>query len=137
MHKHFYASGFLYHSPSQKILLQQTITDTKPSFTLFCRKCTGNNDHKTSFQQIIADELGITIPIESIFHVYDYVTQDTEEIRFVFYADVSGLGTEVDFKREGSTEWFTVKQLSKLKLHRQINHDLMIGQRVIRAKDSV
>lgn len=133
MHKYFYASGFLYHSPTQKILLQQTGTTTDFSFTLFSGKGYGDQNPAIVFQKIIFDELGIKIPLHSISPVYDYLPQELQKDHCVLYADVADVGLEDDFQKKGNAEWFTPKQLSKLKLHEQTGHDIMIGQRVIRA----
>lgn len=136
MHKNFYASGFLYFSPTQKILLLQTNTNTEASYTLFSGTYNGNVDPASVFQKTVSDALGIELPLSSIVHVYDYTPQNSVQKQSVYYADVSSIGEESDFQKKGNAAWFTQKQLTKLKLPQQIDHDIMIGQRVIRANST-
>ena len=136
MHKHIYASGFLYSSVSEKILLHNTSSSANISFNLFSKKCSESADIKLAFQKIIYEEIGITIPISLITHVYDYHHEETHVNQSIFYSNISELDSEDKFKISGTTEWFTSKQLTKLKLPKQISHDIMIGQRVIRANST-
>lgn len=132
MHKNFYASGFAYHSDSQKILLQYS--DIKPfTHTLFSKKCSENEDFLHIFQQQLSKSLNIDIPQDCIKHIYEYSPEDSNELYSIFYADISSLGDEYFFEHTDKTEWFTTRQLSKLKVTEQTRHHIMIGQRVIRA----
>lgn len=134
MHKYFYASGFIYHSPTQKILLQRTTSSSDTSFDFFSGKGYGNDDPAAVFQKVIQDQLGIVIPLETIIPVYDYTPEDLQRKCCILYADIATLGEPDDFEKTNNAQWFTSKQLSKLKLPRQTEHDITIGQRVIRAE---
>jgi len=131
MHKDFYASGFLYHSPTEKILLQQT--PSGKDFTLFSIKCSVHENPAHAFQKIISHELGVTIPLSSITLIYDYIPENTEGKQSVFYADISDVEIDDDISQKKKAAWFTQRQISKLKLQKQTDHDITIGQRVIRA----
>lgn len=131
MHKGFYASGFLYHSPSQQILLQQFDHDDPDGFCLFVGKNRPGEDAITTFQRIVHEELGLKIPTSSIHPVYDYFHEDLKMDHYIHYAEVThmSVGSKLP-KRSG---WVSLKKLSKVKLAAQIRHDIIIGERVIRA----
>lgn len=134
MHKYFYASGFIYHSPTQKILLQRTTSSSDTSFDFFSGKGYGTDDPAAVFQKVIQDQLGINVPLELIIPVYDYTPDDLQRKCCILYADIVNVGTPEDFEKTNNAQWFTTKQLSKLKLPKQTEHDITIGQRVIRAE---
>jgi hypothetical protein len=133
MHNNYYASGFLYNSVTEKILLQSS-PDGQYSHTLFSKKCLRNENSISIFQQTIQESLGISIPQQFIQQVYEYVLEDANEKHTIFYADISKMGDVTFPEKNGTNEWFSTKELTKLKLQPQTKHDIMIGQRVIRAE---
>ncbi len=124
MHKSFYASGFLYHSPSQQILLQQTIHKNLLNFSLFKGKSRNSADPKVVFQRCVEKTLGISITPSSVHTVYDYI-HDTDGVQFIFYIEVK--------KNIPGTGWILLSKLSKYSMDEQTRHDLIIGERVIRS----
>lgn len=132
MHKYYYASGFLYNSITEKILLQLTSTNGDPSYSFFSVKCMSTEDPLVAFQKNFAKTLSIIIPIASVIPVYEYISSTTNENYSILYADVSTI-VDIDKKIENKAEWFTYKQITKLPIPKQVSHDIMIGQRVIRA----
>jgi hypothetical protein len=134
MHNNYYASGFLYNSVSEKILLQPSSIESY-SHTLFTKKCSGNVQSINIFQQIISEGLGISIPQKFIKQVYEYVIEDCNDKYTIYYADIIRMGDIIKHK-DNETDWFNTKQLTKLQLNKQTRHDIMIGQRVIRAEYS-
>jgi len=134
VHKSFYASGFLYHSPSQQILLQQQNHDDA-HLVLFCEKSQNGNDPQTVFQHCIEKALGITLKASSLHPVYDYVHTRLGE-HFIFYVEIAGI-TPTDYPSGNSTEWLPLSKLSKYSMTEQTRHDIIIGERVIRSLRSL
>ena len=122
MHKSFYASGFLYHSPSQQILLQQSTHKNLLNFDLFKGKGHNNTDPKIVFQQCVEKALGLSIAPSSVHAVYDYV-HDTDGVQFIFYIEV-----KKNIPDEG---WILLSKVSKYSMSEQARHDIIIGERVI------
>lgn len=131
MHKSFYASGFLYHSPSQQILLQQYSADDAKPLALFRARGHKGEDPVAVFQRFIQETLGISLKSASIVSVYDYVHDELGD-QFIFYVDTKNLIAPPP-NRSGSVGWYQLAKLSKLNLAEQTRHDIIISERVIRA----
>lgn len=131
MHKSFYASGFLYHSPSQQILLQQSTHDNTETFDLFRGKNKNGNDPKIVFQQCVEKALKTTIAASSVHTVYDYV-HDTLGEQFIFYVEITGQ-IPTSYKANANQTWVLLSKLAKLAMNEQTRHDIIIGERVIRS----
>lgn len=98
---------------------------------LFRGKSSGGNSHKKVFQLAVEKSLHITIPLSSIREVYDY-TPNTLEKRFIFYAEFNDeIPVSENSKNSG---WFQLTKLSKYPMSEQTQHDIIVGQRVIRAR---
>jgi len=134
MHKAFYASGFLYHLPSGKILLQQQSTPGASSlWSLFGKQGLYKEKAEATFQRVIYDLLHVKLPLTTIYPIYTYFYKDINKDHAVFYAEVK------DTQRFSSINtvkytWFTLKQVLKLDLLEQTRQDITVGQRVINAK---
>lgn len=131
MHKPFYASGFLYHSASQQILLQQLSTGDTVKLVFFRGKSRKGEDPQTVFQHCVEKTLGIPIPASSIHSVYDYIHNELGE-HFIFYVEVATT-TPGAYSSKNKAEWFLLSKLSKFNMSEQTRHDIIIGERVIRA----
>ena len=133
MHTTFYASGFLYDSSSQKILLQQlnSTSDGKPF--LFGSKAHKGNDPQTVFKLCVEKALARTIKASSIHPVYDYM-HDTLGEQFIFFVEISGI-SPATYPSNEKTGWFALSKLSKMNMSEDTRHDILIGERVIRSRD--
>lgn len=131
VHKSFYASGFLYHSPSQQILLQQFKDGNSVKLVLFRGKSKNGENPQTVFQRCIEKALGAKIPTSSIRPVYDYVHDQLGE-HFIFFVEVPG-STPKSYSAKNKSEWFLLSKLSKYSMSEQTRHDIIVGERVIRS----
>lgn len=129
MHKPFYASGFLYHSPSQQILLQQLNSDDL-KLGLFSASCRNGNSPLNVFQDCVEKALDIAVPDSSIHPVYDYVLENLGE-QFIFFAEVVRVGP---IAPKNKTQWVLLSKLSKFRMSEQTRHDIIIGERVIKSR---
>lgn len=131
MHKPFYASGFIYHQPTQQILLQQFTSGDDVKLVLFRGKSRNGHDPQTVFQKCIEKTLGITIKPSSVHPVYDYIHDQLGE-HFIFYVEVRG-ATPKTYTSKNKTDWFPLSKLSKLAMSEQTRHDIVVSERVIRS----
>ena len=129
--KPFYASGFLYHSPSQQILLQQLKQGDGVKFVLFRGSSRKGRDPKVVFQQCVQEALGISIRASSIRPVYDYIHDKLGE-QFIFYVEVAKISSTARTSKN-KAEWFSLSKLSKHAMSEQTRHDIIVGERVIRS----
>lgn len=131
MHKDFYASGFLYHPSTQRILLQQEQPqmDTGEWSLIGGSSLSGEDDRK-ALKRIFSKFLGIELKDRNIHSVYYYLNPATKKNHFVSYAHIRK--AETFSSKKGKTfAWFTPKQVMKLPLSSQTKHDIVIGHRVI------
>jgi len=117
VHKSFYASGFLYHSPSQQILLHKPTTDVAP--ILFRGSSRKGTNPQEIFQRCVEHALEVSIPAKSIHPVYDYVHDRLGK-------------TPKTYSQKNKAEWFALSKLSKQTMSEQTRHDIIVGERVIR-----
>lgn len=131
MHKLFYASGFIYHLPSQQILLQQSQSIPSP-WVLFEKEHTENEQPKVIFEDAIGNFLDITL--DTINPIYSYFDETTNKNISLLYATVRSLQ---DFPPKGgfSFRWFFFKEVLKIQATQQTKHDIVVGQRVIEAAE--
>lgn len=129
MHK-FYASGFIYDSSTQQILLQHiTPKDLSSSpWTLLGRTCSSEKTAEEAFKKTVLKLLGVKP--KNVFSIYTYLDSETHETKIVFYVELRKSKKFPD-NRVSSFSWFTLKQISRLKLADQTKQDITVGQRVI------
>lgn len=132
MQKPFYVSGFLYHSSSQQILLQQLSNKDGTHFALFRKKSVNGDDPITVFHQCIEGELGEKVSLSAIYPVYDYVHESLGE-HYIFFAEVSGNSLK-KYEKEDTSQWMPFSKFEKYPMGSQTKHDITIGQRVIRSR---
>jgi hypothetical protein len=131
VHKPFYASGFLYHSPTQQILLQQFKSGNSVNLVLFRGSSCNGETPQAVFQKCVEQALGTVIDASSIHPVYDYVHENLGE-QFVFYVEVAG-ATPKEYKSKNKTEWLPLLKVPKRSMNEQTLHDIIVGERVIRS----
>ena len=128
MPKKFYASGFLYHPDSTKILLQQENShDPKSLWSMLGSKNVGSETSQENFVRNAKSFLHLDLLANAVFCVYDYLHLGKN---YVSYTEVKKL---TDFPQIGKTifAWFKIKEITKLSLSDQTRQDLTVGQRVI------
>ena len=132
MHKGFYASGFLYHPHSKQILLQQftPIANILSPWLLFGGVGSGEENPGAIFQHAILELLHVKI--DMVYPVYSYPYKDTDKSHFIVYSKIRK--KENFSARNGVTfAWFSMRQIFRLPLSEQTQHDITVGIRVIDA----
>src|SRR5579862_6010045 len=90
MHKDFYASGFLFHSTTQQILLQQhTSLSVSSPWQLFGGTYLESEGPETIFKSVILKLLDIKIDI--VHPIYSYLNENIDKNHSVLYAKVRKL----------------------------------------------
>lgn len=128
--KSFYTSGFIYHSPTHQVLLQKLAHDEKQSLTLFQFKGAKGENPSEVFHRYIQEALDISLPADAILPIYDYVHNKLGD-HYLFYVDMNEMIQPPN--ENNSTTWVPLAKLSKANLAEQTRHDIIIGERVIRA----
>lgn len=131
MHKDFYASGFLYNPQSQQILLQQPITaDENSQWGLLENEVVGGGFGEETFKELVLRHLNVKLSLRKIFYIYTRYASGTEKNHSIYYAEVRKLRKSLQSKKH-RFNWFTFKQIYKLNIPEQVEHDIMVGKRVI------
>ena len=131
MHKNFYASGFLYHSRSQQILLQQqTSANKEPVWFMFGGEGSKNESGEQTFSRVIDKVLNVKLKPSAVCPVYKYFHEEMNKDHYISYAKIGRLEKFPETKNTVFA-WFNFKQVQKLNLSEQTKHDIMVAQRVI------
>lgn len=134
MNKAICVRGFLYHPATNQVLLRQKSASAKtpqelsPLCYLIEEPCLKNDIPIFLFQKSLKSLLGINI--KNAIPVYTYYDEDEKKNVFVYYTIIKQKKNFPD-KGNSSFVWSSLKQVTKLKLTKRIEHDLIIGQRVI------
>jgi len=131
VHKPFYASGFFYHSASQQILLQQQSHGEEIKFVLFRGKSEKGTEPLAVFKKCVEEAIGSSIDASSIRPIYDYV-HEKFGTHFIFYIEVTEIIPKKLTNKE-QTKWISLSKLTKHNMSEQTRHDIIVGERVIRA----
>jgi len=132
VHKPFYASGFLYHLGTAQILLHQpTDTIVASSWHLLGGKGTKGEDTKAAFKRIAHELVKIKLDLKNIIPVYDYFDTHHNLLHYVFYAEVTEQKTSA---KQKNIAWFTFKQATKLPFTHQTKQNIIVAERVIKAR---
>ncbi|MBU3978785.1 hypothetical protein KKE68_03745, partial [Patescibacteria group bacterium] len=91
MHNNFYASGFLYHPPSQQILLQQkvSIDNMSSEWLLFGGVYQEKEDPEELFRNLVLDLLDMEI--REVLPVYSYLNENSDEFQYIVYSQLGEL----------------------------------------------
>ncbi len=131
MHKKIYASGFLYHTPTQQVLLQQH-ESSAPTWSLFSGEGQDGEDPIVIFKEIVSSQLKIKLSLKDINSIYDYFNEELSRHSHLLYALADK--KKDTYTNEGYTmRWFTFKEIYKLPIDRQTRQDITVGKRVIDA----
>lgn len=130
MHNDFYASGFLYHPKSQRILLQkEKKSDLNNSWKLICVKSKKNETSKDAFSRLINSLFKLEIEVKNIISVYDYFHDELKANNFISFAKVKK--AEEFISKNYIYQWFDIRETLKLKVSPQTKQDIIVLQRVI------
>lgn len=135
MQTSFYASGFLYSPRLNQILLLKSQKKDSTDFlwsTLGGESIDGE-DAQTTFARIISKFLDLDLKAKDIYSIYDYFLDEKKKDSYVFYAQVKKPKEYESFN--GYTfSWVAFDQIAKLPFTSRSKQDIIVGERVIKAK---
>lgn len=85
------------------------------------------------FHEAISKQLHAKFALKTIYPVYDYFRESGANY-YVFYAQVALKKDELHTKKGSLIEWFTFKQMTKLRFLSETRQDIVVAERVINAK---
>lgn len=131
----YHVSGFLYNLKTQKILLLQAQQETspRPIHSTIGKEVSKSEEAHIAFQKIINELLGINLNKKNIYAIYDYFHEELGKDNFVFYAETksSPKFENIDGK---DAVWIAFDEMSKLLFTPHTKQDIIVGERVIKAK---
>ena len=135
MQTSFYASGFLYNLKTHQILLlhSQQKDSTDFLWSTLGKESSEGEDAQTAFQRIINELLNLNLKAKDIYPVYDYCNDTGDKINYVFYAEIKR-PQEFDSLDGNAFSWVAFKETSKFLFTAHTKQDVIVGERVIRAK---
>ena len=130
MHNDFYASGFLYHPKTQRILLQkEKKSDPNIHWQTICVKAKKSETSKDAFKRLINSLFKLEVDIKNIISVYDYFHDGLKADNFISFVKVKK--AEEFINKNYVYQWFDVKETLKLKVSPQTKQDIVVLLRVI------
>ncbi len=134
MQTSFYVSGFLYSPKTNQILLVQSKSGTNQSlWSTIGGEGKGKEEAAAAFQRITNLLLNINLRPKDIYPIYDYFHNVRNKPNYVFYAEVKSTKKFNDLDI-GTPAWITFGEVSKLPFTAQTKQDIIVGERVIKAK---
>ncbi len=131
----YHVSGFLYNSKAQRILLLQAQQEnnSRSIHSTIGKEVSKGEEARIAFQKIVSELLDINLNKKNIYEIYDYFHEELGKDNFVFYAETksSPKFESIDGK---SCVWVSFDEISKLLFTPHTKQDVIVGERVIKAK---
>lgn len=134
--KTFHASGFLYNLKTHQILLLQSEAqdDVTSSWSMIGGDSRQGEDAPTTFQRVISELLNIELKPKHIYPIYDYFHDKLNKVNYVFYAEV-GKNLKFTLQKDNNLSWVSFDKILKLVFPAHTKQDVVVGKRVIDAKE--
>lgn len=125
-------SGFLYNINTQQILLTQSEKNSEfaSHWSLLKTEVKINQDPKEAFKKIIKKQLGLELEMTAIYPVYDYPDEESDNISYVFFAEVTE-SPILNKKMANELTWISFNETLKLLFLENNKQDVIVGERVI------
>ncbi len=123
----FWAGGFLYNPKTNSVFLHKRDGNTKfnPNALAFFGGLNEHNENpKQCFQRELFEEIGLKISLEEIVNLDDYLNQELETYRYVFYV-ISDVKKDDLILGEGAGfDWFSLSNIFDEKITEKTARDL-------------
>lgn len=135
VHKLFYVSGFLYSPKTHQILLLKSQQKDSTDFlwSTLGGESSNGEEAQIAFQRIVNELLDLNLKTKDIYPVYDYFHDTRDKINYVFYAQVKS-PREFNRLKKGTFSWVAFNETSKFLFTAHSKQDVIVGERVIKAK---
>lgn len=129
MQSSFHVSGFLYSLKTRQIFLIQS----DESWSILEGEGRGGEETQAAFARIVNELLNLDLKAKNIHPIYDYIRDGLDKTNYVFYAEVRKT-QNFEMLKEGTYCWVSFKETPKLLFTAHSKQDVIVGERVIRAK---
>lgn len=123
----FYAGGFLYNPKTASVLLHKRDGNTKINphkWAFFGGLSEGSETPVQTFTREVKEELNVQIDDSDVKMLCDYLNEELQTYRYVFYA-TSNLGKDEMTLSEGADfDWIALDELDKYDLTDKTKEDL-------------
>lgn len=123
----FWSGGFLYNPKNNSVLLHKRDSNTKfnpNSWAFFGGLNEGAETPVDCFIREINEEIGIKLKIEKVVMLYDYLNEEFQTHRFVFYALSEKAKSEFVLNEGEDFDWVNIDNLDKYTLTEKTKRDL-------------
>jgi 8-oxo-dGTP pyrophosphatase MutT (NUDIX family) len=110
----FYAGGFLYNPKERAVLLHKrdAKAPVNPNFWAFFGGLNeGNETPKQTFQRELNEELDIDIPEDKILPLCDYLNEELQTYRYVFYVESDLPKAQMRLSEGEDFEWISLDKV--------------------------
>ena len=130
----FYAGGFLYNVKIRSVLLHKRDGKTKinpNAWTFFGGLKEGNETPRETFMRELNEELNIDIKKNEIKTLCDYLNEELQTYRFVFYVESDLEKSQMKLGEGEDFDWISLGKVFEYNLTEKTKKDLQVFLKLI------
>lgn len=123
----FWAGGFLYNSKTGSVLLHKRDSKTKvnpDAWAFFGGLNEGDETPEQTFARELQEELTIEIPKEKIESLCDYLNEELQTYRYVFFFESDVKKSEMQLTEGAGFDWVPLEKVFEYDLTEKTARDL-------------
>ncbi|MEK7560336.1 MAG: NUDIX domain-containing protein [Patescibacteria group bacterium] len=123
----FWAGGFLYNPQTNSVFLHQRDDKTKINpckWAFFGGLNEGDKTPLETFQREMCEELGIIIPAQKIKPLTDYLNEELQTYRYVFFAESDVEKADIHLTEGADCSWIPLQNVFTYDLTEKTRRDL-------------
>ncbi len=125
----FYAGGFLYNSKIGSVLLHKRDSKAKVnpnSWAFFGGLNEGDETPKQTFMREVREELSIEIPEDKIVPLCDYLNEELQTYRYVFFVESDKDKSQMQLTEGEGFDWIPLGKVFEYDLTEKTTKDLKL-----------
>lgn len=131
----FYAGGFFYNPKTRSVLLHKRDSNTKINpnkWAFFGGLSEGNETPKQTFMREVEEELGIKIAEEKIAPLCDYMNEELQTYRHVFFIESDLDKSQMRLAEGEDFDWIPLDRVFEQDLTEKSKKDLEAFLRILK-----
>ena len=123
----FWAGGFLYNPETKSILLHKRDSNTKfnpDKWAFFGGKGEAGENSKEAFVREMKEELGIEISMDRLIPLCDYLNEEFDTWRYVFYVESDLQKSQMKLGEGAGFDWVPLEKIFEYDLTEKTERDI-------------
>lgn len=126
-HNRFFSGGFLYNPKSKSVFLHQRDGNTiynPNAWAFFGGLNEGEESEVECFQRELEEEVGLSVPLEDIQYLDDYLNTEFDTHRYIYYVVSDVKKEDLKLGEGAGFDWVPISDLFNVKLTEKTERDL-------------